>query len=453
MSKKILLSGILCVTILFSLQGQNYNARAYWKMEHDSAYMNLINRQQSGLALSQTDQSFLDDYKIKLAAYFEKMTDSEKSEYYRSRSAWNERPATISLNEEDQVYSGERSTYTKYIVSSGIWGALYGGAIDYILGVGDAASAGIPLITGGIGALIPVITVKDKKVSTNSLLLSLHGKAIGAFQGAMFGMLLTGEDISNEGGSKLTVGIATASSIALGRIGYNLGKTKDWSQGRVKLYSHYGWLMPFETIALVTAFNVDNPRAIALSGLAGGAAGYFIADKIAGRINFTRGDIVSMQTFTILNAGLGLGIMSDANSDNASSILIPAAGAMAGTLLGQAWMKNANLTNQQGRNIALTTAAGSVIGFGIDLIAGIDSPPFTYVIPYLTGLISYAIIADTYRVKNSHSPALSTTSSTRLHFSFMPQNILLNNKLVSSGKYQPGGKVTLLPAFAASFSF
>ncbi|MGD0582112.1 MAG: hypothetical protein ABR974_04110 [Bacteroidales bacterium] len=451
MIRKIIFSGFFAVILLLNAKAQQYDARSYWKMEHDSAYVSINNRQKAGETLSAAEQLYLSDYKFKLAAYFEKMPDAEKSDYFRNRQSWNERPARINIQEEDQVFTGERSTYTKYIVSSGVWGAFYGLSLDFILGLQDGGAAGFPFVTGGIGTLIPVITVKDKKVTTNSLHLSLHGKSIGAFQGAMLGLLLTGGNTGNESGGKLTAGLATASSIALGRIGYNLGKTKDWSQGRVSLYSHYGWLIPLEFIALTTALNIDEPRVYGLTSLIGGVGGYFIADRVADRYNFTRGDIVSMKTLTLLNAGLGFGIMNNVNSSNSSAILIPAAGAMAGTLVGQAWMKNVKLTNQQGRNVALTSGAGAVIGMGIVMIAG-EGPPFSYIIPYTTAMISYALITETYRTKNNMISFRSKLPD-GLQFSFMPQNILINNKMISSGKIQLGSRYNMLPAFAATMSF
>ena len=116
-------------------------------------------------------------------------------------------------------------------------------------------------------------------------------------------------------------------------------------------------------------------------------------------------------------------------------------------------MKNAALTNQQGRNIALATTGGAVIGLGFSVMILSDNSTGNYVIPYLTGLATYCIIAETYRMKNSQSAPLVRKGLNGLHFSFMPQNILINNKMVSSGKYHPGSSFRMLPAFAATLNF
>jgi len=451
MSKKILLLAFFSMLTCLSLFGQQYDARGYWRMEHDTAYARINGLQMSGRQISPADQAFVDDYKARLAAYFEKMTDAEKAKYFSNRASWNETPSRVSINEEDQVYSGERSTFTKYVISSGIWGFFYGSAADYVVGVEGPGAAGFPLVAGGLSAIIPVLSSKDKRVTTNSLNLSLQGRGVGAFQGAMLGFLFVGDN-GTDGTDKLIVGLSVASSITLGRIGYNLGRTKDWSQGRVALYGHYAWLVPLESMAVLSAMKVDNSRVLALGSLAGCAGGYLIANRIANRHDYTRGDIISMQTLTLMNAGLGASIYFDIQDKGAAAILVPAAGALAGTLLGQEWMRNAHLTNQQGRNIALSTTAGVVVGFGVDILASIDETPFVYIIPYLTGMLAYTLTAENYRVKNIGKP-LASYSKHNFQFSFTPQNILINNKFISSGHYTPYSRQQLLPAFSAVIRF
>jgi hypothetical protein len=268
----------------------------------------------------------------------------------------------------------------------------------------------------------------------------------------MLGLLFTGAS-GDESDGKIIAGLATASSLAFGRIGYSLGKTKDWSQGRVSLYRHYGWLMSLEGVALMGAISSDSPRLYAFGSIVGGVGGYLLANRVADRNNYTRGDVTSITTLTFLNAGLGIGIMSDINTSSNAVLLIPAALAMTGTLAGQAWMKNARLTNQQGRNIALATAGGAVVGLGFSVILFSEGSSANYILPYITGLATYSFVAATYRKKNPEALSTGKKSSNGPHFSFMPQNILINNKMVSSGKYHPGGRFNMLPAFAATISF
>jgi hypothetical protein len=126
---------------------------------------------------------------------------------------------------------------------------------------------------------------------------------------------------------------------------------------------------------------------------------------------------------------------------------------MAGTLAGQIWMKNAKFTNQQGRNIILGTTAGSAIGFGLSaLISSEDVNTLNYVMPYLTGLLSYSLLAESYKRKNVFN-SFSNEKTSGWKLNLMPQNILLNNRLANSGRPLPGNRMSLLPAFSASVVF
>jgi len=452
MKRKFFLISAFLIVIFINASGQQYTAKGYWMMEHDSTYINLANRQTAGEALSEYDQSRLDEFKTKLAVYFTSMSDTEKSAYYKNRSAWSKTPGSI-YQEDEQIFAGERSTFTKYVAASSIYGFLYGSAAIYFLGIESDVAFGLPFLTGGISAIIPLATIKTKEVTTNSLLLSLHGKAIGAFQGAMLGAAIVGNNNSDAEWGKLVAGLATASSITLGHVGFRMGKNNNWTPGRITFYTHYGWLIPLESMAVVGAFGVEDVRIYGITSLIGGAGGYLLAKGVVDRNNYTRGDVFSIQTFTWLNGLLGFGILADLENPGSASILIPAATTMAGTLAGQLWMRNAKLSGQQGRNIILATSAGSAIGFGVSaMISSDEISTINYVVPYITGLISYSIIAESYKRKNN-SPVFSNDKSTGWKFNFAPQNILINNRLANSGKPLPGNRMSLLPAFSASVVF
>jgi hypothetical protein len=421
-------------------------------MEHDSTYLSLSGLQAAGATLSQVDQARLEEFKKNLAIYFTQMSDEEKASYYKNRAGWSKTPGSV-FQEVDQVYAGERSTFTKYVAASSAYGFLYGSASIYFLGIESEAAIGIPFITGGISALIPLVSIKDKMVSTNSLLLSLHGKAIGAFQGAMLGVAIVGNENSDEDWGKLVAGLATASSITLGHVGFAMGKNSKWTPGRITFYTHYGWLIPLESMAVVGAFGVEDARIYGITSLLGGAGGYLLAKGVVDRNNYTRGDVFSIQTFTWLNGLFGFGILSELEDPGSSAILIPAVTTMAGTLAGQLWMKNAKLSSQQGRNIILGTSAGSAIGLGLSaMITNDEFSTINYVVPYLTGLISYSLLAESYKRKNN-TPAFGSDKATGWKFNLMPQNIIINNRMANSVRGLPGNRMSLLPAFSASLVF
>jgi hypothetical protein len=458
--KRILI--FVAALFLFSafLAAQEYTAASYWNMEHDPLYTNLIDRQSKGETLSPEEQKILADYKVKLSEYFEKLSDTEKSVYYKNRAVWTEKPEEIYKVKPQQgtdVYSGERSKYTQYLITNGIFGAFYGAGTCAVLGVEDEnVIVGVTLLSAGASVLVPVFSIKDKYVSYNSLALSTHGKTIGAIQGFALGALAFGNNLENEGLAKFTGALAIGSSITLGRIGYSLGKNKPWTEGRATLYTYYGLLMPFEGLALDAAFQVEDPRIYGLTSLAFGVGGYLLADKIASKNDFTRGDITATGTLAALNGLLGFSIFSDimANDEEAGTgyILLPAIGALGGSLAGHLWLKDARLTNQQGRNVALSTAGGSIIGLGLIALIGSENAAPYYISGYITGMTTYALMVGLYK-KNNSSFLPQQDKKTGWNFNIMPQNIFLNKKIAVSAFANPGKRIDFLPAFSASLRF
>jgi hypothetical protein len=454
--KKILF--ILVCLILFSnteMFGQEYSAINYWKMERDPEYARLLKKQTAGELLSTEEQTYMFEQKAKLANYFEKLSDGEKSVYYQNRKMWSENPESLGKTvnpQEAEVYSGERSMYSQYLISSGLFGFMYGLSTAAIFEMDEAGAAALPLLAAGASALAPVLTIKDRNVSYNSLALSLHGKSVGAMQGAAFSFLLSGNNLEE---GKLVLGLSTLSSIVLGRVGYNLGRDKDWSRGKVALYSHYGLMMPFEGMALAMAFESEDARVYGGASLLFGAGGYLMADRISRKYDYTLGDVRATTTLSSLNTFLGFFIMSDISEYNGSApsiVLLPAAGALGGTLLGHVWLKDAKLTNQQGRNVALATTGGSVMGLGLMALFTPESITPYYITGYLAGISMYAVMVEKYKKANRMSLS-NNDEEKRWDISFMPQNILVNRQIAPYALSHPEKRVTFLPAFSASVKF
>lgn len=449
---------ILAGLLLFSsaeIFGQEFTAINYWKMEHDAEYARLSRKQTSGELLSTEEQTYMFEHKAKLAAFFEKLSDPEKSSYYQNRKMWQENPESqgkVVTQMDPEVFSGERSMYSQYLISSGVFGFMYGTSVAAILEIYEGGALALPLLSAGASTLIPVFTIKDKNVSYNSLALSLHGKSVGAMQGAALSFLLTGDNLED---ARIPLALSTLSSIVLGRVGYNLGRDKDWSRGKAALYSHYGLMMPFEGMALALALESEDPRVYGGASLAFGAGGYLLADRISGKYDYTLGDVRAATTLSTLNTVLGFFIVSDkAEYGDAppSDFLFPAIGALGGTLLGQVWIKDAKLTNQQGRNVALATTGGSVMGLGLVALISPESITPYYVTGYLAGLSMYAVMVGTYKKDNSIGLSINRDEK-KWDINFMPQNILLNQKIAPFALSNPQKRVTFLPAFSASLKF
>jgi hypothetical protein len=333
--------------------------------------------------------------------------------------------------------------FRRHVISSGINGFFYGLALDYIAGVSaeSGAAYGIPIVSAGTAALIPILSNPEKTISANSMVLATHGKLIGWAHGFAFSTLLLGENAwdSEDGNTKFTIGLGALTSIGLGIAGYKLGENKPWSEGQVALYRHYGWLGPLTGLSIVSSFS-DEPRLYGASVLLFGAGGYLIADKVYKWNEFTRGDVRAVQVLSILNGGLGLGIAAQvAENDNSSRavILIPALGAISGTVLGQMWLKNAALSPKQGLNTAYAATGGAVFGLGIALITESESATPYYLIPYLTGLTAYTIAVEKMIKKNKIQGFVPEKRKNNWNVAFMPQNIFLNTKISAKGYQQP----------------
>jgi len=345
--------------------------------------------------------------------------------------------------------------FRRHLVISGINGSFYGLAIDAMAEIDEGAAAGIPIISAGASVLVPLLTNSTHPISPNSMVLSNHGKLIGWVHGFALATLIGGEKAWDDNGYKLTLGLGVATSISLGILGNSLGKNSTWTEGQVAMYRHYGWTMPFTGVLVMAAFS-DEPRLIGATDLIFGAGSYFLADKVYKNYQYTRGDVRAIQVLTVLNGGLGAGILADKadrGNESRSDLLFPAIGVLSGTLLGQAWLKNVNLTAKQGMQTAYATTGGAIFGFGIALLTGSDNITPYYVIPYITGLGAYTIVVESMRMKNKTQGFIPKHQKNNWEIAFMPQNMFLNSKISNNG-YLLNGRITgMQPLFAASLRF
>ena len=348
--------------------------------------------------------------------------------------------------------------FYKYITLSAWNGLYYGLAADHIFEVDDEkAAVAIPVITAGTLALIPLFTNETRTITSNQLLLAGHGQLIGWVHGGSLGLLINGEDSFDKGKSKLTVGLAALTSIGLGIAGKSLATKMDWSEGRVALYRHYGLVMPATGATIALALS-DDARVFGSSILLFGAGGYYLADRINTWNEFTRGEMRATQALTILNGTLGMCIFVDTEPDDFAKNpgwVLPGIGLLVGTGLGHIWLKDTNLTPQQGMTTLYAAGLGSLIGVGLSILVGSDEFDLTdYLLPYATGLGTYAFAVGTMKNKNAAQAYLSPKKSAGdWTFSFMPQNLYLNNKLLENGNLMNNRLVGMQPLFSASCTF
>ncbi len=364
------------------------------------------------------------------------------------------------VNAQDEIL------FRKHIISSGWNGLFYGIALDVIGEVDGAAAVGIPVIAAGASALLPLLTNPSKQIYYNSLVLGGHGRSIGWAHGFALATLIGGErawwgNDTSSNNYKLTVAAGALTSIGLGILGHSLGKKQLWSEGQVSLFRHYGWVMPFTGFSLMAALS-EEPRLFGGAVLLFGAGGYLLANGVNNWNEFTRGEVRATQVLSALHLGLGYGLFADrvergiSSDENFADInwMIPAAGTLAGTLIGHFWTKNTQLTPQQGLFTAYAAGGGAIIGLGIALLVESDEITPYYLIPYATGTAAYAFMLERLRRTNRTQGYLPAGKNNNWEFAFMPQNLFLNNKINQRGYFLNGRYMGgMQPLFSASLKF
>jgi len=361
----------------------------------------------------------------------------------------------ISITHQQSFAQDDELLFRKHIINSGWHGLFYGIALDVIAEVDGAAAAGIPVITAGTCALLPLLTNSSKTITTNSLMLTNHGKTLGWAHGFSLMSLLAGENAWNEDNYKLTVASGALSSIGLGRLGYSLGKNKPWAAGQVSLFRHYGWIMPFTGFSVAASF-AEDPRVFGGLVLLSGAGGYLIGNQVFNMNPYTRGDITATRMLSLLHGYVGYGIAVDKGFENElarTDWLLPAAGVLAGTAIGHIWLKNTALTNQQGTYSAYAATGGAVLGIGVALLINSDNFTPWYTIPYATGMAAFAFTVEKFRRDNLAMDLIPKEKKNNWDIAFMPQNIFLNQQLLNHKRIPENGYFTMQPMVSASLQF
>lgn len=243
----------------------------------------------------------------------------------------------------------------------------------------------------------------------------------------------------------------------MGILGKSLGKNQPWSEGQASLLSLWGSVGPIVATSTSLSFS-ENTRVIGSSILLGGAAGYLAGNYFNRNDFYTRGDVRSIGALSVLNGFLGAGILADILADDVLEpgnwvFLFPAAGVLSGTLAGQAWMKNTDLTPRQGMNSIWMMSGGAVLGLGLALMVNSDKITPWYAIPYVTSLGAYAYSVESSRKKNAAMGTAINSGWNRWSISLMPQNLFLNEKISGSEYRVNGTRVLMQPVFSAALTF
>jgi len=411
-------------------QESPYNAKAYFEATQNPTYMQLLEKSIEQDSLTEEETKYLNDYKSFLGSYFDNLSETEKSRYNEFKVQWEDELEANRNQEDSDVLEVKRlgiKPGRKFVLSNGIYGFAYGLGGAYVLNIQDSWNIALPFISAGISMAIPLLNPKKYEgIDFSTVMLTRHGKFIGLLDGAALGFLLFGDPDQDEWRGRAIVASTIAGSIALGEVGFQIGKKRKFPEGKVATYKYYSILVPYLAFSGLVAGNVDNPRIYGATVLAAGAAGYFVADRVYKKYQFSRGDMLAASSFGLLSATLGFGLTP---VDEPWHILIPAATALGGTVASHSILKNAKFSAKQGWNINYATIVGVVIGLGVSLAIQPDSHNLVFILPAATGMAGWAIFTSKYKKQQFTSSSLEKKRWTDLSFNFTPQNYFINKQI------------------------
>jgi len=431
---------IILVVSSHSYAQELYTARGYWEETTKEAYRKVKQKQNVGDTLTANELAYLQDFEIYLNSYYKRLSDSEKIKYEQTKAQWDREllgpratlPATQPGQEEFEWRPRDRFVNSLF----GIW---YGTSVVLIADVEGPAAAGIPLITGGLWLMGPVINPKKYEGITQSTVrASSTGKFLGLLYGFSLGAAIGGD---SENTDKLLLGFSTVGSIALGEVGFQLQKKRNYTDGQIEMTRHYGVLGPWVGLSLFGATNIDNVHLAGTSLLVGGIGGIMIGNKVSKNYDYTRGDVDAIQSLTWISTGLGVTLMAESFDENEESalLLIPAAGSVLGTVFAQKSVKGAHFTKKQGSTISLSTAGSALIGLGVVTLLESEHPSVWFGVPSAFALLTHQLLFHKYKRENLLG-GFQGRDRRKHKFQFAmnvtPENYFINQKL-SVREYNP----------------
>ncbi|MBX7125170.1 MAG: hypothetical protein K1X47_05720 [Cyclobacteriaceae bacterium] len=421
------------ILFMVCIKGQSqdlYTARGYWQEIHKETYQRIVQKGIKGDSLTSEEKSYFSDYQQYLGTYYQRMPETERQRFEQMKDQWDRDAAPVPAvtNDKPEEYQWR----TRDRLRNGAYGFYYGLSMAAITNSSGGGYVGLPLIAAGVWQLGPAVFPKKYENMTYATLRAGNsGKMLGLLYGGALAMAVGPSD---ESSGKLILGLSSLGSIALGEIAFQRQRSKPVSEGQIELMRHYGTMGPGVALLGLMATSADD---INLAGgvlLGGGITGLLLAPKVAKRNNFTPGDVDVISSFTWISTGLGFTLASaaiDDGSDNKELLLIPAAAAIAGTIIEQKAVKGLQLTPRQGSTINLASGGAALVGLGI--IASIDPEKSTayFGVPSALALITHQIILHKYKVNQQEKKLGARHDKFTPKFSMQvtPENWLLNKQL------------------------
>ena len=378
-----------------------YTARGYWEESTKANYVTIQKKLTKGDSLTANERLYLQDYESYLATYFKRLTEEEQQKYDNMKPQWDRELAAPAIPTAPSAGDKEFEWRGRGRLANGLYGFYYGLSIVAVGEINNAAAVGVPLITAGIWMLGPAINSKKYEgITRNTVRASNTGKLLGLAYGAALGLTVAG---GSESAGKVVLGLSSVSSIALGEIGFQLQKKRNFSAAHIEMVRHYGFLGPWIGFAGMFSTGSSNANLVGASLLAGGISGIIIGNQLAKKYDYTSGDVAAISSLTFISTGLGFTAIAESlsnNSDMKSLILIPAASSIAGTIWCQRAVRGAHLTDKQGSTINLSAVGAALIGLGVVALADSNSAGVGIGVPCGLALITHQILLHNFKMKN-----------------------------------------------------
>ncbi len=437
---------LFCLSSLHA-QDSPYNARAYFEAEHNNTYQLLVKKVTKNEPLSEEEFKYFEEYNNYLSNFYQNLSDSEKEKYQKNKLKWSGGPKvkyaggdTTAIDVTPLGSHPER----KFYLNNGLYGLGYGITSIFLFEIDGAGAVALPILSLGISVAFPAINKKKYEgIDYSTIMMTRHGKFIGLLDGAALGFLLYGDVREDSKKGKAFAATMMATSIALGEVGFHVGKKKKFPEGKVATYKYYSLLVPFLTFSGLVIGNVDDPRVYGASVLAAGAASYWYAGKVYNKYKFTRGDMLASSSFGLLSTGFGFGISP---MEKPWHFIFPAITAIGGTYAAHRIFKNTKLSSKQGLNTNYASLVGTTVGFLVALFIPTDSHHVILLLPVATGTAAWAVYAARYKKEQYWTSRQYHKKWTDMSFSFTPQNYFINKQLGKSTSRE--GLKTGLPLFS-----
>ncbi|GAB2629695.1 hypothetical protein [Belliella aquatica] len=409
-----------------------YTARGYWEESNKQTYKTIKLKQAVGDSISDEEISYLLDFEDYLNNYYAKLSEYEKEIYQKMKVQWDREltaPKRIETQPEEFEWRGiDRAVSVGY-------GLYYGASLVSLFEIDNAGIVGIPLITGGLWALGPIINPKKYENIDRSVVRAGNaGKFLGLIYGGSLGLVVAGGNYPNNEGKAAFI-MSSVGSIALGEVAFQMQKNRRYSDGHIEIMRHHGVLGAFSGLSIAAAADGDTGRPFGIASILGTTAGLALGNMASKKYPYTRGDSRYATNMSSVGVGFGFAISTQIaqNGGDQVLLLVPAGMGILGTYIGQKNTQGVNLTARQGSTINYASGGAALLGLGVTALAQSDSPVVVLGVASGFALITQEYLFAKYKKENLNFNLSRQSLSGDIKYSlkFHPENYILNQQLQS----------------------